>query len=621
MVLEKIITNIADLEGFTIAPLQTLEDSNENLYWHAELDKWIDRLPGLRTPRQPDGSGGSPPRAHQRRHGCLAMCRRNNFFAHGMGVGKTATSLCMILCWYGEYLLKGMDWDMFAMADDRGQKKLIEGIRRKSTMRPGTIQIVAPRHILRQVWVRELSRLGLESFAEIIECESQLLNSKAPIFIYNFDFPKLQSDKGAAMRRSKQDGIRLKETGRPYFLGHQLCKVIAKRRPPSFLIVDEIHKLREGTERTRCMDIVRLKTKRVLGLTGTPMDGWVSHSSTLLGFIYGEKSKPFPYTNEHFSKKFTKTKIVTTDVATGDQTTGRNKPVPGINHMQIPSFIKATRHLMHRLNLTDAEVKANVVYPPMKTHQVLIDMDEDHRSFYSSKNALVRGQVQEAFEKETNAFKLRTNMLALMNDLRLSSKVPHSLGYSGSQTRLIDQVVSLVLKHKEEGRRGLIGTTFIQESRLIHEALGKAGIRGVRLYDQDDEARPKKLSLEAREDVLEKFQEDPECWYLIANKELVAEGLNLSEVASYTLNCSHNWRSNIENQWLFRVVRPGQIHPWVDCYTLLNRSSIDIYIDQMVRAKTNATKAIIDLDLEDDSPTNGVTTVSPIDLAKLVVPA
>src|SRR5207253_9496521 len=94
------VSHPKELEDFTAVPYQTLEGSEQNIYWNKELDKWISRLPGLREPRRPDGSGGSPPRPHQRRHACIALCRRHNFLSHSMGGGKTLSSIVLFLCQY-----------------------------------------------------------------------------------------------------------------------------------------------------------------------------------------------------------------------------------------------------------------------------------------------------------------------------------------------------------------------------------------------------------------------------------------------------------------------------------------------------------------------------------------
>lgn len=580
--------------GLSIPERTTLDNTVEYHRWYKELEKWSTRLPGLHTPRALDGTGGTPPRPHQLRHVSIAAQRRHNFFSWSMGTGKTLASILLILSVYGEFMFNEIDYDRLNKAEPDRLKFMLNRARQVCTMRPGTIHIAAPRHVLNLVWMRELERCNLAQFAEVIRTESQLMNSKAPIFIYDVDFPKHQTDKGAHLR-ARKEGVRIKQNGTTYFQGHTMSKLIYKHRPPSLLIVDEIHKLREGTERTRCMLQVRRKAKRVLGLTGTPMDGWVRHASTLFGFIYGEQSYEFPFTTAHFSEKFTRKKLVSVDVATGEQTTAKERPVPGIDFMNIPSFLKATAHLAHRLNITDPEVKENVFYPETRDHVVHVEMNPEHKDEYRELYTWAREKKDEL--SGASLMIQRRSALGLINQLRLRSKVP-TQGVSA----LTQELIRIVSECKAQGRKGLIGTTFIEESRMLHAALQAAGLKGVRLYADDEFATPKHLSTDRREDLVDEFCSSDEMDYLICNKELVAEGLNLSEFVNYTVNCSHSWRSNTEVQWLGRVVRPGPLaHGGVDNYVLINTGTIDVYVYDLVKAKIAANAAMIDLEFDGDS--------------------
>lgn len=573
-------------EGFKLQPRVTLEDSEDYKKWRAELDKWITRLPGLRTPRNADGTGGTPPREHQLRHAAIALQRRHYFASWTMGVGKTGMSILCMLGWFGHQLFKNTNWNSSNPFERPSEFNLP----------PGSIHIVAPKHTLNQVWMRELERMNMAQFAEVITSESGFYNAKSPIFIYHYDLLKQQTSKGNFLKKLGGDhGCRIKDGGKTYFVGEPLAKLVAKRCPPSLLIVDEIHRLREGSERTRVMQMIRRKARRVIGLTGTPMDGWVHQMATVLGYIYGENTHAYPFTNNDFARKFTRTKVVTTSIVDGKEEAGKERPVPGINHLQIPNFLHSTQHLMHRLNLSDAEVKANVIYPPVVSHKVKVDMDLKHYVFYTSLHRNTKQDASKALITSANKAKLRQNMLTLMNGLRQGSSAPWGLGFCGN-TNLVNTVVDIVKAHKLEKRKGLIGTTFIEESRAIHEALKKAGLNGVRLYAADPKSSLKTMTSDKREELLEQFMEDPDCVYLIANKELVAEGLNLAETASYSISCSHGYRANIEAQWLARIVRPGQSWSHVDAYTLLNEGTIDIYIYELLQSKLAATAGLIDLD-------------------------
>ena len=597
--------------GFLAPELETLEKTPAYSYWQQELAGWITRLPGLRTPRNPDGSGGTPPAVHQLRHAAVSLQRRHSFNAWTQGVGKTPYSILVILGAFGHQLFQGLNGQTLEELDLKAmwmytrkygvvpEASEVRGLAYKVLLhrcglKPGAIHIVCPRHVMRQVWMRELARMNLDWAAEVVTTESAMHASKSPIWIYHYDVPKEQSLRGKQMKKAGE-GLRLKAGGGTYFHGHQLGKVLAKRYAPSLLICDELHRLRAGSARTQAMLLVRRHAKRVIGLTGTPMDGWVSQAATLLGFIYGPNSRAYPYTDESFSKRFTRSKVVNTDFATGRESVAKEKPVPGVSYQQIPAFVQATRGLMHRLNLTDPEVQANVVFPKVVTHKVVVTPDFEHQLLYQDTHKDGLEELRRLAEGPKD-FRQRNNVLTLMTMLLQVSLCPWLYGYSGGTTRLQEEVIAIVRSAVSEGRKVLIGTTRIEESRALHLELAKAGFTGVRLYSEDPSASKRIMSPEAREALIERYMEDPDCSYLVANKELVAEGLNLAETASVLISCSNGYRANVEQQWRSRVIRPGQSWTHVDEYILLTEGTIAMYIYQMLMAKTAATASLIDLD-------------------------
>lgn len=543
---------------------------------------------------------------------------------------NTSEMVLFVYGLYGRHLFKGL---LDFMKKNPGKTRVLDSwlelrgkeatgtyLKSKCLLPPGTIQIAGPRHILNQVWMVELARMNLDWAAEVITSEAQIMASTAPIWFYDLNnFPKAQTRKGRAMKASGR-GVRLKPDGKGvYFAGHQIAKLISKRFSPSLLVIDEAHRLKDQSERTRCMRIIRRKAKRVIELTGTPMDGWVEDAATLLSFAYGENSVAYPFTDADFSRRFTKKDIVATDIATGKESAERkDRPVPGVNLGQIPAFSKAIRHLMHRLTLTDPEVGKFVVYPPVVHELEIIKMDPDQAAFYRQRHQQGLIAIKEALLSGDRSFKAMNNMLTLLMELRMASTCPWVLGYqSQDTTALVRRVVELVGKYKAEGRKGLLGTTFVQESRFIYDALQAAGFSGVRLYTQDPTLAKKSMSASQREAMIERFQDDPDCDFMIANKDLVAEGLNLSETASYLISCSKGWRANIDAQWDGRVIRPGQIHTHVNKHTLINGETACVYVDQMSNAKAIATASMIDMDFSQVlAPTSGAkTTIDTFELA------
>jgi hypothetical protein len=606
--------------GYTAEPLANLEASPLGQHFAKQFEHWVTLLPGLRTPRQADGSGGTPPRELQLKHAAIACQRTQNFWSWGMGTGKTCGAILTILGWFGHELFAGLPQTP-GLLDKwyrvRGKELTGQFLLSRTRVKPGTIQVVVPGHVA-SVWLKEFTRMDLGWAVEVIRSEADMLNSRAPIWVYDYDFVKKQSRKGAHMKKTGA-GLRFKSEGlATYFWGHPLGKVLAKRFRASLLILDEVHRLRKGSTRTQIMQLVANRAKRKLSLTGTPMDGWVEHTATILGITYQENSLAYPWSNQHFSQRFTQAGFVNLDVATGQEMAeAKRRPVPGVSPNQLPAFLKSTRHLMHRLNLNDPEVKSNVIYPPVIQELLAVQPHPDHLDFYHTLYQEGLVEMKKALNLQSG-FQRRTNILSLINQLRLASTVPAALGFAGLTPALTDAIVAKVLEFNAQGRKGLIGTTFIAESRLLHEALQAAGIKGVRIYAQDDAVSQKIMNRARREEALEQFTDDPECRFLIANKELVAEGLNLAETASYALSCSQGYRSNIETQWLARVARPGQQWPHVNLVTFVNRHMVDVYVQQMMQRKIKATASIVDLEFDSEENLSEAL-LDPVELAKVLV--
>lgn len=609
--------------GYEAEPLVTLETTEAYTRYRQAFDKWIRKLPGLRTPRNPDGTGGTPPRPHQLRHAAIACQRNDGFAAWSMGVGKSALSIVTVLGIYGDRLFAGLrgqkDTAMDLWLSKRGEDATGRFLLSKCELGPGTIHIVVPGHVA-TVWLKELGRMNLGWACQVIKTEADVLESRAPIWIYDYDLLKRQTKRGLAMKRAG-NGMRFKRDGSElYFWGHPLAKVIAKRFPPSFLILDEAHRCRPDSDRTELVKtVIRHKAKRVLELTGTPMDGWVRHAATILGIGYRERSVAYPYKDSEFAKRFTNTGLVTMDVSTGREAAeAKRRPVPGVSPGQIPAFMLATRHTVHRLNLNDPEVKANVVYPQANRIVEPVYADLAHRLFYQDvyKEGLDELKAALAAGK---SFQTRNNMLTLINRLRLASVAPWELGFTGGDTALVRKLIEIVGREKALGRKGLIGCTFIAESRYLHQALQRAGFKGTRLYAQDEAVSPKMMNRRHRDEALERFMDDDSIDYLLSIKDLVAEGLNMAESTGYLASTSRGFKSNTEDQWEGRVIRPGQPLPKVNSYSLVNQDMVDVYIEHMVANKQRANRAIVDLEFDDEDVDVLASGLSVEELAEKLV--
>jgi superfamily II DNA or RNA helicase len=592
----RIFENPESLEaaGFQLAPLKTLEqDSLFNQYLRKQLKLYLSN-PYIQA---------RPPRPYQAKYAALYACRASNFPIWDMGVGKSFLACMVIHLWYGDALKRGVKTKGNKSAEEAG------------FVRPGAIQIVAPRHTLKLTWLdKELKAAGLSDYVQIIFSEDDIVKSDKPIWLYSYDLLSRQTYSGKKMssqNREEEDpnklvGMRKRGQTR-YFLGRTISRLIARQYPPKLLIADEIHRLRANTERTRCFKQVSRKAKEKIGMTGTPMDGWVEHISTVLGITYGLETKQFPYTEEIFTKKFTRVKTVNQDWATGEESkVSKERQVPGVNPAQLPEFYRATKHLMHRLMIRDPEVDGQVQFPPVNLHVMELSMTKDHEDFYNKVRKEQEGAIQATLDQvergEITVWKGKKTVLGKIQNLRAASSFPWSVDFTDPVdvcTEKIKTTIDICNKAKQDGRKVIVFTSFINTGNKIYRSLLQAGIGAVRVYATDENSSPKTLSPSMRDERIEQFQESDveDCTVLVANIALISEGLTLTE-ASVIINHDHSWRALVRAQGISRVVRPGGRMEGVDVYELLHKGTVDKYVWDLVWAKELANRALVDREVE-----------------------
>jgi SNF2 family DNA or RNA helicase len=580
--------------GLRVEDPYTLVDTPEHKALEAKVDELVRRSSKLQQ---------RPPRAYQKRYAAMAALRDNNLLAHDPGSGKTYETALLIMILYSRLRRDGgVDWI-------------------DPNLGPGTIQITAPKHTLKKVWLTELAQVGLVEldqhkniiggYVDLITSEKEARLSKKPIWVYHYDFTKKQSARGKQSRRSNN-------------VGHPLFKLLAKQFPAGLLITDEVHMLRTGTDRTRALFEVRKKALRCTGLTGTPMDGWVAHLATILGFIFRENSPEFPMTIAQFTRQFTRKEINTRSFVSGeeDRASAKKRPAPGIATDQLAAFHKLTRHLVHRLTFKDPEVIRQVKFPAMDHRIVRLDMDPAHAAYYQRVHTDMMRRIADAIA-QMDAGKVsrgvtRDNVLSHLNVLRAAASHPWDIAgfqplVTGS-TAKIRAAVELAKQVKSEGRKILFFTNRVAVGNKLTDALRHAGVGVVRVYDTDPNAKPKKLNQDQRDERIEQFQTDPATVALVGNLRLMSTGLTLVE-ASYVCHVDHDWPSNQFTQGNHRVVRPGQTYDPVPVYCLLLNQTVDGYVHAGMLNKAIATAQTIDNEFD----TSESSTVDPIDVARALL--
>lgn len=563
-------------EGLSIIEEPTMLNDPLYIFNRARIQAFIDQSPEMSK---------RPPWEYQIRNSAVAACRPRNLLAHEQGLGKTYETIMIILARYGDILL------------GKGHK----------TPKRNTITILAPRHTLNHVWKHEFETCGLGHLVDIILDENDVRMARKPIWLMDVNnFLKNQSSRGKELETLGKQRTRINryEEVEHYSLGWPMWKLVRQLAFPHMVVIDEIHNLRGESDRTESITQYVRGVKNRLGLTGTPADGWVHHLASEIKVVYGEENLEFPWTAKSFSKRFTRTRVVDMDYVTGDSgSEATRRPAPGINPDQIPEFHKAIRHLVHRQVYRDPEVSAHVKFPPVKHELVLCDMDPEHAEYYHGLSQHVIKLIEEALKQidggTTNIFRQKQNVLTHLKLLQTAECAPWSIDpeiYKPFPERPInkmEKLLDIAGKAVAEGRKVIVFTNRKAVGRPLTEMFRNNGFGVLRIYSEDETDRPRNLKQEQREDRIESFLADDDKQVIVANLELVSTGLTLTQ-ASVIAHYDYDWKSNPYKQGNSRIIRPGQVWPYVNIWDLVTQGTVSKYIYYAMINKVRANSEMID---------------------------
>ena len=459
--------------------------------------------------------------------------------------------------------------------------------------RPGTVQIVVPNELSgRTRWLEDLNKIeALTSRCTFVKTESQLLNAKEPIWVYTQDF----------LRRNSKFLKGHKHTSISDLLKHLNLL-------PSFVVIDEIHNLKENTLRTEHIRKVLKSAKRRLGLSGTVTDdrlGLLHHCCEL---IYGEH---FPMSKRAFVKEFSVAKEVETNYLTGEVVNEQSgkRYLEGLAAHKIPAYYSLVKRYLHRVTLETPEIKSCTKYPTALTRIHKIEPSIEHLTAYKS---LITTHI----EALTN-FGLYGNeaymhkVFTLLNPLELCSSCTKHLN---NKLVLLKELCKKAVKEKE---KVCIFVNHVQTGRELSEEI-KRGIpesNVVRLYAKDEKARPISLSSEARAEIVDEFMYNPECWIGVFSLRLASESINLTS-AKHVVFYELSWSSIQIEQAISRAVRPGSMYKEVELHYLLNTGMIDGHMHSLFAGKSEASSKLLDLNVSNN---NSKYPNTAIDVVKLIL--
>jgi len=497
-------------------------------------------------------------RDYQYEHAALYSVRKKNICAARMGIGKTIIAGLTIATIYQEF------------------------------SRPGQIQVVAPNNLsAKSRWLVDLKKIDyLADKVEFINSEKDALNSTKPIWVYTIDFIK---------RKSKNITRQNRNTLARYFYKKHLY--------PSFLIMDECHNIKAGTQRAEEWAFYLKKVKRTLFLSGTLSDGRLD----LLYFIWNLcYKKKLNFNLDEFKQEFGSKVQVTTNYAGGHEPIidVKTRYLPHLSTDKIPEYVAIANKLAHRVTYDDPKVLSCITLPREYRHIEYVIPTKEHTQYYRDVLDISRIRIENLAARE----KASVNTLGLLNPLIEASSITPSTIRNKKLEYLLDVCAG--------SDKVVVFTSYINTSRYLTEEISKR-FKTVRLYAVDKEAKPTCLSQEKREDIISEFLFNADVKVGVFSINLASESIDLQS-ASTVIFYDLPWQSIKVQQAVYRAVRPGSAVDCVDVLFLANSGMIDSHILELYKTKVLASKLLLDFNPSNTTAAD-LSILNPAELARLTL--
>ena len=499
-------------------------------------------------------------RPYQPQYAALICLRRNNILGASMGVGKTIISLLAVQTLYDE--------------PDR-----------RRSFRTGFVHIVVPNLLAATRWTEELERMpGLCGLYTLVKTEADLA-AATPILIYTHDFPKLKTSHPRQKLKTK----------------NRIAHYMGRTFQPNFLIVDEVHGLKAGTQRTQYIKYLRDRARRVLVLSGTLSDGNLAQVHHLCNFVYKDR---WPYVSpQSFSQLFGQKEKVHTNYLYGSQQTEevKDKYLQKLDPSKLAIYYQLMRRFIHRVKINEPQISKFITVPaqdvqlhPVQPTAEQIQATQEY--IRQHKQALAAASYSRTAAQNAEALKLIHPLIQLANyPAELSNKALKTLEIVENA----DQKVAVFCSYVGSAR---YITSFLRNK------LQDKGQQVVRLYAQDPLADPKQLSMEQRQETVDAFQYDPAVKVGVFSFNLASEAIDLTRASDVICYCM-SWSLIKLLQAPARVVRSGNRNKKVGIHYLFHKGLIDEHQVFLSIEKIKGSKLLLDYELEVEA--SGSTELTP----------
>jgi superfamily II DNA or RNA helicase len=438
------------------------------------------------------------------------------------------------------YQEQGLSWLKFihdigsggVLADDMGLGKTLQTIALllavKQEEKSVKALIVAPTSVVTN-WVREIEKFG----------------PTLSVALWH-----------GQQRKEQQDEL---ETADVIITSYALLRrdeEMLKELDLSYAILDEAQHIKNPMSATAAA-AKRLRAKRRLALTGTPIENRLSEIWSIFDFVSPGLLGPLNKFEERFARP----------ISDGDHKTAAR--------------LRATIHPFI-LRRTKSEVAKDL--PEKIEMDQICDLAGEQKSLYTQVVREVRAQIMGDVER-LGVSGAHIQILAGLTRLRQAACDPRLLGlprpFSDEDSGKLIALRELVEECEAGGHKVLVFSQFVTMLQLIKNALDKDGVN----YEYLDG------STKDRAERVEHFQNDPGCTVFLISLKAGGTGLNLT-AADTVIHFDPWWNPAVEDQATDRAHRIGQTKV-VTAYRLVAAGTIEEKILQLKAKKRELVSSVL----------------------------
>jgi superfamily II DNA or RNA helicase len=327
----------------------------------------------------------------------------------------------------------------------------------------------------------------------------------------------------------------------------------------TYAILDEAQHIKNPLSATAAA-AKRLKARRRLALTGTPIENRLSEIWSIFDFV----SPGLLGSLEKFEQRFAK------PIEAGDYKTANRL------RQTIHPFI---------LRRTKSEVAKDL--PEKLEMDQVCDLTGEQKTVYQQVAREVRAQVMSEVERVGLA-KNQLQILAGLTKLRQAACDPRLLGlpkdFTDEDSGKLVALRELIANAVEGGHKVLVFSQFVMMLKHIERALKDDGV----VYEYLDG------STKDRPERVDRFQNDPSCAVFLISLKAGGTGLNLT-AADTVIHFDPWWNPAVEQQATDRAHRIGQTKV-VNVYRLVAAGTIEEKILQLKDKKRQLVASVLSED-------------------------